>query len=173
MLQSSGKGNALVKESFYARKAFFIDSGVGTSLVSEGEGEERDKADLAMCEWYLGQCSSTKSARVRSNCAGIVGQVAHCRFPWAVEFRHTSCLLNGSSEVSLFLSYFVMHSVPLYLYISGHLKPYGSLTLGYRERFSRSATSYLSPLNLLTARSRRLIFSIRGSDGCGGTYGTI
>jgi hypothetical protein len=40
------KGNALVKESFYARKAFFIDSGVGTSLVSEGEGEERDKADL-------------------------------------------------------------------------------------------------------------------------------
>nr|YP_009526563.1 hypothetical protein [Ammopiptanthus mongolicus]AXV54322.1 hypothetical protein [Ammopiptanthus mongolicus] len=28
-------------------------------------------------------------------------------------------------------------------------------------------------LNLLTARSRRLIFSIRGSDGCGGTYGTI
>lgn len=35
MLQSSGKGNALVKESFYARKAFFIDSGVGTSLVSE------------------------------------------------------------------------------------------------------------------------------------------
>lgn len=46
MLQSSGKGNALVKESFYARKAFFIDSGVGTSLVSEGEGEERGKADL-------------------------------------------------------------------------------------------------------------------------------
>jgi hypothetical protein len=45
-LQSSGKGNALVKESFYARKAFFIDSGVGTSLVSEGEEEERDKADL-------------------------------------------------------------------------------------------------------------------------------
>lgn len=42
MLQSSGKGNALVKESFYARKAFFIDSGVGTSLVSEGEGEEGD-----------------------------------------------------------------------------------------------------------------------------------
>lgn len=56
----------------------------------------------------------------------------------------------SSSEVSLFLSNFVMHSVPLYLSISGHLKPYGSLTLGYRERFSRSATSYLSPLNLLT-----------------------
>nr|YP_009045726.1 orf109a [Batis maritima]AIC83329.1 orf109a [Batis maritima] len=52
-----------------------------------------------------------------------------------------------------------MHPVPLYLSISGHLKPYGSLTLGYRERFSRSATSYLSLLNLLTARSRRLIFS--------------
>lgn len=66
-----------------------------------------------------------------------------------------------------------MHPVPLYLSISGHLKPYGSLTLGYRERLSRSATSYLSPLNLLTSRSRRLIFSIRGSDGCGGTYGTI
>lgn len=40
------EGRALVKESFYARKAFFIDSGVGTSLVSEGEGEENDKADL-------------------------------------------------------------------------------------------------------------------------------
>lgn len=84
-----------------------------------------------------------------------------------------SIAIGSSSEVSLFFSYFVMHPVPLYLSISGHLKPYGSLTLGYRDRFSRSATSYLSPLNLLTARSRRLIFSIRGSDGCGGTYGTI
>lgn len=120
---------------------------------------------------YLGQCSSTKSARVRSNCARIVGQVAHCRFPWAVEFRHTSSLFQFLGNPLFILFRYAFGSVIL---IFGHLKPYGSrLTLGYRERFSRSATSYLSPLNLLTARSRRLILSIRGSDGCGETYGTI
>lgn len=124
-----------------------------------------------MCKWYLGQCSSTKSARVRSNCARIVGQVAHCRFPWAVEFRHTSCLFQFLGNPLFILFRYAFGSVIL---IFGHLKPYGSrLTLGYRERLSRSATSYLSPLNLLTARSRRLILSIRGSDGCGETYGTI
>lgn len=38
--------------------------------------------------------SKRKSVRVRSNCAGIVGQVAHCRFPWAV-FRQTFILIKA------------------------------------------------------------------------------
>lgn len=61
MLQSSGKGNALVKESFYARKAFFIDNGVGKSLVSEGEGEEGDKADLDLSS--LKKCDARGTTR--------------------------------------------------------------------------------------------------------------
>ena len=40
----AGKGMLLLRKAYTS--AFFIDSGVGTSLVSEGEGEERDKADL-------------------------------------------------------------------------------------------------------------------------------
>jgi len=40
----------------------------------------------------------------------------------------------GSSSDSLFITYFVMHPVPLYNSISGHFKPYGSRTLGYRVK---------------------------------------
>lgn len=40
----------------------------------------------------------------------------------------------GSSSDSLFITYFVMHPVPLYNSISGHFKPYGSRTFGYRVK---------------------------------------
>lgn len=40
----------------------------------------------------------------------------------------------GSSSESLFWTYFVMHPVLLYYSISGHWKPYGSQTLGYRVK---------------------------------------